>query len=135
MIVHQAKLQNKQAFLFRLVDIANELFAMAASVSRAQALREAGHPEAENAAELADLFCRGSPAPDRPAVPATCGATTTSASTRSRSRCSTASTPGWRRGSLGLDRPARELKPATPFKTDDPKPISPTPKARPVGTH
>ncbi len=60
MVVHQAKLQNKQAFLFRLVDIANELFAMASSVSRAQALREAGHADAENAAELADLFCRNS---------------------------------------------------------------------------
>ncbi len=60
MIVHQAKLQNKQAFLFRLVDIANELFAMAASVARAHAMREAGHPDAANAVELADLFCRSS---------------------------------------------------------------------------
>jgi alkylation response protein AidB-like acyl-CoA dehydrogenase len=59
MLVHQAKLQNKQAFLFRLVDVANELFAMAASVSRAQALREEGRADAEGAAELADLFCRG----------------------------------------------------------------------------
>src|SRR5215213_8919808 len=47
MIVHQAKLQNKQAFLFRLVDVANELFAMAASVARAQALREEGRADAE----------------------------------------------------------------------------------------
>ncbi|MFY9824875.1 MAG: acyl-CoA dehydrogenase family protein [Thermoanaerobaculia bacterium] len=60
MLVHQAKLQNKQAFLFRLVDIANELFCIAASVSRAQAMTEAGHPEAANATELADLFSRGS---------------------------------------------------------------------------
>ncbi|HEX9671205.1 MAG TPA: acyl-CoA dehydrogenase family protein, partial [Thermoanaerobaculia bacterium] len=59
MVVHQAKLQNKQAFLFRLVDAANELFAMAASVARADAMRRAGHPEAEKAVELADLFCRG----------------------------------------------------------------------------
>jgi len=58
MLVHQGKLQHKQAFLFRLVDIANELFAMAASVARAHAMEEAGHPEAANAAELADLFCR-----------------------------------------------------------------------------
>src|SRR3954447_1351010 len=58
MLVHQAKLQNKQAFLFRLVDVANELFAMAASVARAHAMEEAGHKEAANAAELADLFCR-----------------------------------------------------------------------------
>ena len=60
MIVHQAKLQNKQAFLFRLVDVANELLAMAASVSRAQAMVEQGHPDAANAAELADLLCRNS---------------------------------------------------------------------------
>jgi alkylation response protein AidB-like acyl-CoA dehydrogenase len=58
MIVHQAKLQNKQAFLFRLVDVANELLAMASSVCRAQAMAEQGHSDAANAAELADLFCR-----------------------------------------------------------------------------
>jgi hypothetical protein len=57
MLRYQAKLQNKQAFLFRLVDVANELFAMAASVCRARALAEAGKPEAREAAELADLFC------------------------------------------------------------------------------
>jgi alkylation response protein AidB-like acyl-CoA dehydrogenase len=59
MLLYQAKLQNKQAFLFRLVDVANELFAMAASVSRAHALTAAGRPEAPEARELADLFCRG----------------------------------------------------------------------------
>jgi hypothetical protein len=58
MIIFQGKLQNKQGFLFRLVDIANELFAMASSVSRAQAMREAGLSDAESAAELADIFCR-----------------------------------------------------------------------------
>jgi len=60
MVVHGPKLQNKQAFLFRLVDVANELFAMASSVSRAQGLAEEGHAEAGKAAEVADLFCRGS---------------------------------------------------------------------------
>lgn len=58
MVVHGPKLQNKQAFLFRVVDVANELFAMAATVSRARALAEARRPEAAKAAELADLFCR-----------------------------------------------------------------------------
>jgi hypothetical protein len=58
MIVHGPKLQYKQGFLFRIVDIANELFAMAASCSRAHALRKARNPHAEDAAELADLFCR-----------------------------------------------------------------------------
>jgi alkylation response protein AidB-like acyl-CoA dehydrogenase len=60
MLVHQGKLQNKQAFLFRLVDVANELFAIAASACRAQAMVVAGHAEADNAVELADLFCRNS---------------------------------------------------------------------------
>jgi hypothetical protein len=58
MLVYQAGLQNKQAFLFRLVDVASELFAMAATVSRAQALADTGRAEAKEAAELADVFCR-----------------------------------------------------------------------------
>ncbi|MEZ5333380.1 MAG: acyl-CoA dehydrogenase family protein [Thermoanaerobaculia bacterium] len=58
MMVHQAKLQNKQGFLFRLVDVANELFAMAASASRAHAMERARDPHAREAAELADLACR-----------------------------------------------------------------------------
>jgi alkylation response protein AidB-like acyl-CoA dehydrogenase len=60
MIVHQAKLAYKQGFLFRAVDIADELFAMAATVSRAHALAKAGAPEAASARELAAVFCRGS---------------------------------------------------------------------------
>ncbi|MCM2270614.1 MAG: acyl-CoA dehydrogenase family protein, partial [Thermoanaerobaculia bacterium] len=60
MNVHQAKLQFKQGFLFRLVDITCELFAMSAAVSRAQAMVRSGRPEAARAVELADLFCRGS---------------------------------------------------------------------------
>jgi len=59
MTVHQAKLQFKQGFLFRLVDITCELFAMSAAVSRAHALAKAGKPEGQRAIELADLFCRG----------------------------------------------------------------------------
>jgi hypothetical protein len=57
MLRYQARLQNKQAFLFRLVDVANDLFAMAASVARAHALSKAGSAEAQKAGELADLFC------------------------------------------------------------------------------
>ena len=60
MAVYQARLQNKQAFLFRLVDVAMELFAMAASVTRAHALRQSGQPGGQEAVELADLFCRSS---------------------------------------------------------------------------
>ncbi|GIW71247.1 MAG: putative acyl-CoA dehydrogenase FadE10 [Planctomycetota bacterium] len=58
MLVHRAKLERKQAFLFRLVDVGMELFAMAASVSRARAMRQAGHPAAAQAEALADVFCR-----------------------------------------------------------------------------
>jgi alkylation response protein AidB-like acyl-CoA dehydrogenase len=58
MVVHQARLQNKQGFLFRAVDIANGLFAMAASISRAHAMQKARHPEEASAARLAELFCR-----------------------------------------------------------------------------
>jgi hypothetical protein len=58
MLRYQAKLQNKQAFLFRLVDVANELFAMAATVTRAHALGQQGRPEAAEARRLADAFCR-----------------------------------------------------------------------------
>jgi len=58
MLVHRAKMQRKQAFLFRTVDIAMEIFAIAACISRARTMREERHPEAGRAAELADLFCR-----------------------------------------------------------------------------
>lgn len=53
----QAGLERKQGFLSRIVDIGAELFAMAASCTRAQMLRSEG-PDGEHAAELADLFCR-----------------------------------------------------------------------------
>jgi alkylation response protein AidB-like acyl-CoA dehydrogenase len=57
MFVYQGRLQAKQAFLFRLVDIANETFAMAATVARAQALLEKGGAEGKEAVTLADVFC------------------------------------------------------------------------------
>lgn len=49
----QGKMERKQAFLGRVVDIGAELFAMAASCARATAERDQ-HPEN---VELADLFC------------------------------------------------------------------------------
>jgi alkylation response protein AidB-like acyl-CoA dehydrogenase len=60
MMVHQAKLEKKQAFLFRLVDVANELFSMASTVSHAQGMLETGHPAGLRAVEIADLHCRNS---------------------------------------------------------------------------
>ncbi len=58
MVVHGLKLQRKQAFLFRLVDIGLELFAIAATVANASTMKRNGHAEAAHAEELADLFCR-----------------------------------------------------------------------------
>ena len=57
MVAFQARMERKQAFLFRCVDVANELFAMSASVSRAQTLARAGRPEAGEATQLALAFC------------------------------------------------------------------------------
>lgn len=58
MVLYQAKLERKQGFLFRLVDIVMELFAMSASVSRAKRMVDDRDPNADSAVELADLFCR-----------------------------------------------------------------------------
>ena len=60
MVVHGPELQVKQAFLFRGIDIAMELLATAAAVCRARRMADEGHPSAREAADLADLFARGS---------------------------------------------------------------------------
>ncbi len=56
----QAKLEFRQAFLGRLVDIAAELFAITCACVRARMLTLENAPEAAGAADLAELFCRGS---------------------------------------------------------------------------
>jgi hypothetical protein len=53
----QAKLEYRQAFLGRIVDIGAELFAMAAACSRAAMLTKQDPKEGTAAYELADLFC------------------------------------------------------------------------------
>jgi hypothetical protein len=58
MAVYQAKMERKQGFLFRCVDVVMELFTMSACLSHARHLRDDGHPDAAQAAELADVFCR-----------------------------------------------------------------------------
>jgi alkylation response protein AidB-like acyl-CoA dehydrogenase len=59
MVRYGAKMERKQAFLFRAIDVVMELFVMAAALCHARALAERGSPQAEQARELADLFCRG----------------------------------------------------------------------------
>jgi alkylation response protein AidB-like acyl-CoA dehydrogenase len=54
----QGKLERKQGFLGRLVDIGAELFAMSAAVVRARMIAEDTPDDAKAARELADLFCR-----------------------------------------------------------------------------
>jgi alkylation response protein AidB-like acyl-CoA dehydrogenase len=58
MLIHGPRLEKRQALLFRLVDVGADLFAMAATLSRADALARAGAAEASRAAELADVFSR-----------------------------------------------------------------------------
>jgi hypothetical protein len=56
----QGKLERKQGFLGRIVDIGAELFAMSAVCVRAQmdAAEGRGSAPGENVTELADVFCR-----------------------------------------------------------------------------
>jgi hypothetical protein len=53
-------MERKQGFLFRCVDIVMELFAMTAALSHARRLRDERAPGAEEAVQLADVFCRQS---------------------------------------------------------------------------
>jgi alkylation response protein AidB-like acyl-CoA dehydrogenase len=56
----QAKLEKRQAVLARIVDIGAELFAMSAAVVYADTIRTERPDSADEAAELADLFCKQS---------------------------------------------------------------------------
>ena len=58
MIRFGPKLELRQSVLFRLVDVAAELFAMAATCSRAQKLFAHDRAAGARAVKLADLFCR-----------------------------------------------------------------------------
>jgi hypothetical protein len=131
MVVHQGALQNKQAFLFRLVDVANELFAMAASVSRAHGMVEQGHADGEKAVELADLFCRNA----RRKVSRLFNDLWFNDDVRKYKVAQKvlAGEHAWvEAGILGLGESAAALKPEPHFGPADPAPI---PAARPVGTH
>ena len=54
----QGRMETKQAFLGRIVDIGSELFAMSAACVRAEMLRTRDPEQGRAAYELADLFCR-----------------------------------------------------------------------------
>jgi len=56
MMRYGAKLERKQAVLFRIVDIGTDLFAMSASISYAAMLAKKGG-DTKNAMDLADVFC------------------------------------------------------------------------------
>jgi acyl-CoA dehydrogenase-like protein/ACAD9/ACADV-like protein len=58
MLRYGPALEQRQAVLFRLVDVGAELFAISAACARAQALRFADPVTGGRAVELADLFCR-----------------------------------------------------------------------------
>jgi alkylation response protein AidB-like acyl-CoA dehydrogenase len=51
MLVYRGKLEKKQAFLFRLIDIGMDLYAMSAAITKA-------NTQGADAVELADNFCR-----------------------------------------------------------------------------
>jgi hypothetical protein len=116
MLRYQAGLQNKQAFLFRLVDIANEAFAMAATVSRAQALVATGAPRRRTPCGWRTSSAATRAAARRPSS-ATSGATTTRCAIATACRCSTARRSGSRPGSSSttpLPVRAREQKQKVP---------------------
>ncbi|NUR24871.1 MAG: acyl-CoA dehydrogenase, partial [Catenulispora sp.] len=54
----QGRLEYRQVFLGRAVDIGAELFAMTAACVRARMLAETGRAEERSAVALADAFCR-----------------------------------------------------------------------------
>jgi alkylation response protein AidB-like acyl-CoA dehydrogenase len=58
MIRFGPKLEQRQSVLFRLVDVGAELFAMAATCSRAQLLLKKDREAGKRAVRLADIFCR-----------------------------------------------------------------------------
>jgi alkylation response protein AidB-like acyl-CoA dehydrogenase len=121
MVVFGPKLEKRQAFLFRCVDVANELLAMAASCSRAEALRRAGRAEAGRAGELADHVCRTS----QRTVKARFAAlwSNDDAAAYALGRSVLAGEHGWlEQGGIGLGVTVEELTPRLPDATPQPAP-------------
>ena len=59
MLRYQQGLEKKQQLISRVVDIGVELFAMAATCSRAETMLVIKRRNYEKSVELADLFCKG----------------------------------------------------------------------------
>ena len=58
MLVNGSGLEKRQLLLGRFVDIGAEIFAMSATLSRAQAMVDRSDPDASRGLDLADYFCR-----------------------------------------------------------------------------
>jgi alkylation response protein AidB-like acyl-CoA dehydrogenase len=56
MLLYQAKLEKRQAFLFRAVDIAMEIYALVATVSRVKTLLDRNDPRGKEREDLAEIF-------------------------------------------------------------------------------
>jgi alkylation response protein AidB-like acyl-CoA dehydrogenase len=135
MVVFRAGAERKQAFLFRLVDIANELFAMSASVSRAQALRAAGRPEAAKAVRMTDHFCLAARRKVRALFRALWRNDDTAA--YAMGRAVLAGEHAWlEQGGMGLGLTVEDLRPKAPEATapsaPDERSAPPAPTAVPV---
>jgi alkylation response protein AidB-like acyl-CoA dehydrogenase len=113
MLVHRAGLERRQGFLFRLVDVAMELFAMTCVLVRAQQMRTSAAADGnEDATELAEVFCEAS----RGIVEARFHALWHNDDVRRRelgARVLAGDVAWLERGIMGLGRTAEELTPRT----------------------
>ncbi len=134
MVVFRAAAERRQAYLFRVVDVANELFAMAAAVSRAEALRKAGRPEAAQALRLADHFCLGARRRVRGLLAALWS--NDDAAAYALGRAVLAGEHAWlEAGAIGLDVEIEDLRPKLPPRAGakvEPRPQR-SPEAAPRG--
>ena len=94
----QAKLEQRQSFLGRIVDIGGELFAIASTVVYADTV---GREQPERKAEAQELGSCSAPWRSGEPTPCSmsCGRTTTTCATPRRRRCWTVATPGSRKAS------------------------------------
>ena len=140
MVVFRAGAERKQAFLFRLVDIANELFAMSASVSRAEALRARGAPRGRPRRDGSPTTSASRPAARCARSSAPSGGTTTPPPTRIGREVLAGEHAWLEQGGIGLGLTVEDLRPKAPearleAQADEPDERSappPAPSAVPV---